>query len=1153
MATLEPKLRDHLATIIGKESRSDGARFVAETGAETALKALAVHRVSPYDHMDDDAKTLRNRLRARARQLGDRRYKDRTHEITRLVEQSAYEHWHRMLFARFLAENDLLIHPEYDAPVTLSECAELAPGAGAENEWELAGRFAARMLPQIFRPDDPVLEVKLAPEHQRKLEELLASIPTETFGASDALGWVYQFWQARRKKQINQSEVKVGADELPAVTQLFTEPYMVLFLLHNTLGAWWAGKILAKNPDLAKTANSEDELRSACAVPGYEWTSLRFVRGEDERWIPASGTFDGWPRTTAELKVMDPCCGSGHFLVEAFNILVRFRIAEEGISARAACDAVLRDNLFGLEIDLRCVQIAAFALAFAAWTNVGANGYRPLPQLNMACSGVAISARKEDWVKLAGTEQRLQRGMARLFDLFVDAPVLGSLIDPKGSPIDPLLTAGFEEVRPMLDEALSAELTHPNTEERELAIAARGISQAGRFLTESYHLVITNVPYLGRDKQDQRLRDHCSSRYAGADTDLAFSCMERFLRAGRSTDVAVVAPQHWLFLRMYRPFRQRIWKNRTVKLVAQLGASAFETIGGEVVNAGLFVVASTQAGKVHNLNSIDVEQAGHPRDKARALVKRPFVAVGQCKQLLNPDEVFMPDRRGSDSLLLQYADSFKGSSTGDLNRFVLSFWELAVVKTPRWVLYQGGASQSGLYEGRAQVLHWENGTGDMVSSPQCYIKGAKAWGRNGVSVNQMSLAVTVYSGEMFDENAAVIIPKDPADVTAIWCFCSSGQFRKHVRRIDKALKVTNKNLLKVPFDIRHWQSAAAAQYPAGFPEPSSSDPTQWLFKGGLDPSDDPLQVAVARLLGFRWPDQESDVLDSFVDEDGIVCVPAVRGERTASDRLTELLAKAYGKDWHPQRVSELLAAVGYEGKTLDRWLRDGFFDQHCKLFHNRPFIWHIWDGHREGFSALVNYHKLDYKGLESLTYTYLGDWIRQQEQAAKAGASGAGDRLAKAKTLQRHLELILEGESPHDIFVRWKPIEEQPLGWHPDMDDGVRLNIRPFMTVPDVGRKGAGILRNKPNVKWSKDRGKNPPGSPWGAERHNDTYLTRDQKRAAGELGQALKDGNRPGPDDLKRYRKRLGELLRGENPPPLFEKEVAEKLEALGLWEDWL
>jgi len=116
--------------------------------------------------------------------------------------------------------------------------AEIQETARAQNQdWlSLASDYAQRMLLEVFRPDDPVLQVVMPPENRQELEDKLAQLPTAIFTADDSLGWVYQFWQRDEKERINKSEVKIGADELPSVTQLFTEDYMVLFLLHNTLG-----------------------------------------------------------------------------------------------------------------------------------------------------------------------------------------------------------------------------------------------------------------------------------------------------------------------------------------------------------------------------------------------------------------------------------------------------------------------------------------------------------------------------------------------------------------------------------------------------------------------------------------------------------------------------------------------------------------------------------------------------------------------------------------------------------------------------------------------------------------------------------------------------------------------------------------------------
>jgi len=398
-----------------------------------------------------------------------------------------------------------------------------------------------------------------------------------------------------------------------------------------------------------------------------------------------------------------------------------------------------------------------------------------------------------------------------------------------------------------------------------------------------------------------------------------------------------------------------------------------------------------------------------------------------------------------------------------------------------------------------------------------------------------SLSRAVYDGDLFHSLVPVVVAHDQKHRAAVSAFCLSDEFVETARSANQALSIDNGYLSKLPFDLAHWQEVAAEKYPNGLPEPESDDPTQWLFHGRLESSTAALQVAVACLLGYRWPAEldekmrlsqrsrdlveRCDELLPFAEKDGIVCIPPVRGNASAADRLLNLLARAYGEDWRTDVLSALLKDSGFAGKSLETWLRDGFLAQHCDLFHQRPFIWQVWDGLRDGFSALVNYHKLDRKKLETLIYTYLGDWIRRQKDDIAAGVDGAQERLAAAEILRKRLELILEGEAPHDIFIRWKPIEKQPIGWEPDLNDGVRLNIRPFLSVPDVRIKGAGVLRAKPNIKWDKDRGKEPKrpirqypwfwgwdgtvdfagGPEFTGDRFNDCHLTLARKRAVRE------------------------------------------------------
>ena len=1117
------------------------ARDVAEAGVRVALKSLAVHEREPYRHMSTGQRALRNRLRAHGRQLGDRLHAGTGRQETdHLVHECAYEHWHSMLFARFLAENDLLIEPTTGVAVTLEECEELAQEERLD-PWTLASRYAHRMLPQVFRSNHPAFEVQLAREHRLKLEQLVDGLPTAVFDATDSLGWVYQFWQSKKKTEVNRSEVKIGADGLSAVTQLFTEPYMVSFLLDNSLGAWWAARRLTDS-DL-KAADSEAELRGRAALPRMPLDYLRFVRCEESperaRWRPASCAFDCWPEHLGDLKVLDPCCGSGHFLVAALAMLVPMRIAREGLTEGAAVDAVLRDNLCGLELDQRCVALAAFALAFAAWRWPGAGGYRALPELNLACSGLAPQATKEEWSALAEQaaaaggmppkrelftvedtllSAQLRGSMDVLHDLFRQAPILGSLIDPRALRVE-LFQSDYESVQALFAVAVTQERT--TVEETERAVAAQGMARAAELLAGSYHLVITNVPYLARRKHDPPLRDFCERYYDAAKNDLATVFLERCLAlCAEGGAVSLVLPQNWLFLFSYRKLRAKLLKNETWQLLARLGAGAFDTISGEVVKAIMLTLSrrnpvqrmrrSTTATPPGTMYSLDVAASPTASQKAMQLSTASIAGRPQRDYLKTPHLVITSSRPAGGTQLTDVADYGKGSTTGDRPRFLANFWEFPSIASGhvKWLDSPGGHPWSG----RMHMCKVPLSDQDLNSQQGCWIRGQRVVGRTGVAVNKMqNLEPFLYAGEVFDDNVCPIAPRDTNKIPAVWSYVKSINYHEDVRSVDQQLKVTAGTLTRVPFDLNHWADVAQEEYPNGLPRPYSDDPTQWIFHGhpcgsvtwdettkgtihGHIRSDSSvLHVAVARLLGYRWPAEHDNAMEladeqrewvrrcaalhSFADEDGIVCLPSLRGESPAAERLLRLLTAAFGESWTDATLPLLLGSAG--SPDIEQWMRDRFFDQHCKMFHHRPFLWHIWDGRRDGFHALVNYHKLagaDGKGrqlLESLTYSYLGNWIARQRDGAESGAAGAEERLAAAAELQRQLESILTGEPPYDIFVRWKPLAQQPIGWEPDINDGIRMNIRPFMAVDIAGgKKGAGILRAKPNVHWRKDRGK---------------------------------------------------------------------------------
>jgi len=1077
MAVLTPQQRNTLEAAVKQ------ARKVAELGAFNALHSMAVDHPEPFAHMSPEQRNLRNSLRSKARLLGDTLPASGAQKIDHLSYEFAYETWHKMLFAKFLEANGLLMHTD-GVSVTMEDCEELTKEEGFVDKWDAAANYASKMLPAIFRTDDPLMQVAYATDERIKLETIIDALENQIFIADDALGWVYQFWQTDEKKRINDSGDKIDGEKLPAVTQLFTEPYMVHFLIDNTLGAWW----VSRNPGVK---------------PPVKFEYLRLL----EDGTPAAGKFEGWPDKTSEVTSLDPCMGSGHFVASLFPVFAALRMQEEGLTREQATDKVIAENLHGLELDARCTQIAAFNLALTAWKFCGY--YKELPEMNLACSGIAPKGKVEDWIKLVGKVERaddkarMENGMKMLYEHFQLAPELGSLLDPTTIKAD-AFTTSFEELQPVLKKALENEV---DTEQLERGVMAAGIAKAGQLLSKKYTLQITNVPYLSRGKQGEILTKYCEVFYSEAKGDLANVFYEKMLKTTQGS-ACTVMPQNWLFQTTYKKHREHLLKKRNWNFVIKLGSGAFSQISGEVVKAILISISKIKPSERNTLFGIDLSTENTVLDKADSLKSKPINFVYQKEQLKNPSAIITFDELGSKDRLEVFAESLSGLTTGDDQRFIRAFYELFLFNKPTWITIQGSPKFESVFSGKECILKWDNGVGALINESNSTIRRKDAWSKKAIAIKLMgNFESALFSSSASDTNISTLIAKDEKNFIPIWLYVNSRIFKENLRKIDQSLKVTTASIQNVHFDLQYWQKVASEKYPNGLPKPYSEDPTQWLFHGHPIKTENPLQVALARLLGYRWPaerDTEMELADEarelikgvkafdhLSDEDGIFCIPSVNAEQSGAERLRDYFQQVFAGEWNNQTITQLLQKEGAKSTNLEAWLRDEFFVQHCKVFQNRPFIWHIWDGRNDGFSVLVNYHKLNKDNLSKLIYTYLNDWIRVCVAKKNAGESGAEGLLSAAQKLKENLEAILHGAKPYDIFVRWKPLEQQPIGWEPDLNDGVRLNIRPFVE--------AGVLRSKFNVKWGVDRGKNPPGSYWGEIRDNDKHLSLEEKRTARE------------------------------------------------------
>ena len=465
---------------------------------------------------------------------------------------------------------------------------------------------------------------------------------------------------------------------------------------------------------------------------------------------PAAGTFDGWPKTAAELKILDPCCGSGHFLVAALHHLVPIRMAEEGLSAVEAVDAVLRDNLHGLEIDERCSRSprspwpsppGIFPSPLTGEGRGEGAGYRPLPDLHIACTGIGPQCSAEQWLKLAKESgipmptigrEAIKNGLLYLHRLFTQAPTLGSLINPAELPPD-LIAADYETIQPYLAAISKAEKVDDETHER--AVAAAGMVKAADLLAGEYTLVITNVPYLAR-------KAHCDVMLEWADADaprgrsdlatlFVLRCIEFLGKDGAASLVTHLAiPDH-----LWSTSQEAPEDKGALCCGETSGREAFDAITGHVVNVALSVIGQAVPTATHWVGGVDAQDARGAAGKAEHLRQGSVTMIPQKELLANPDSRIVLERLGTVELLGEYAHAYQGISPADLSHFGRSFWEIDSL-CPEWRRWQSTIESTVPFGGRELVLWWNEHFIEAVEEGSAYVRGEDAWGSSGVGISR---------------------------------------------------------------------------------------------------------------------------------------------------------------------------------------------------------------------------------------------------------------------------------------------------------------------------------------------------------------------------------------------------------------------------------
>ena len=393
-------------------------------------------------------------------------------------------------------------------------------------------------------------------------------------GQVQIMGWMYQYYNADLKDQVFKDlkkNIKISKQNIPAATQLFTPDWIVRYMVENSLGRLWA----EGHPDFDKS-DWKYYLDEAPQEPQVE-QQLKDIRAQYAKMEPE------------QLRVIDPCMGSGHILCYLFDVLMQIYL-DNGYSKREAVRSILENNLFGLDIDKRAAQFAYFSVMMKAREyDSGFFGRKNIPQprvYDIQESNWLGGAYKHEMGNFLNSQQHRDT-LNYLLDTFVDAKEYGSILQ-----IKPLDYEGLKEAWETSAAATAHDVNMAMWYDAAKDAVAQFIEQA-IMLSQKYDAVVTNPPYMGSSGMGAPLANFVKKYYPDSKSDLFAVFIEVCSRmAGENRYQAMITQHAWMFLSSYEKLREKMMLTETVNM-AHLGARAFEEIGGEVVQTTSFVRCRT--------------------------------------------------------------------------------------------------------------------------------------------------------------------------------------------------------------------------------------------------------------------------------------------------------------------------------------------------------------------------------------------------------------------------------------------------------------------------------------------------------------------------------------------------------------------------------
>lgn len=563
-----------------------------------------------------------------------------------------------------------------------------------------------QVMPLLFEQVSDESEL-LLPDNLTKtdslIRDLVSSIPEEDWSDVQIIGWLYQFYISEKKDQVIGKVV--NSEDIPAATQLFTPNWIVKYLVQNSVGRLW----LMAQPD--STLASEWEYYIQPAEQSDE------VNAQLKQLIDVRISEDGDTLNSESITVLDPACGSGHILVEAYDCLKAIYL-ERGYRSRDIPRLILENNLYGIDIDTRAAQLASFALLMKAREDDRRLFSNP-PKLNIIALQDSQPERLEAFAQDLPSAGLEKADLKELLDLFEHASTFGSLIQ---------IPAAFAKKLPDLETKLNTASESGDIFAQQSAQELLPLVQQAKLLGKQYDAVIANPPYMGGKGMNTALKDFAKKKFPDSKSDLFAMFIERGFEWCKDSGFnSMVTMQSWMFLSSYEAMREKLLKDRTIQTMAHLGARAFPEISGEVVQATAFVMQGKHLNgfKPVFFRLVDTEQDQKENELKAGLNRFDSTIQDDFKKIpSSPIAYWVSDRLRNSFItnpaLHTIALPRAGMITGNNAIFVRTWHEVSISKIglgfenrssaqlsrKKWFPYQKGGSFRKWYGNYEYVVDW---------------------------------------------------------------------------------------------------------------------------------------------------------------------------------------------------------------------------------------------------------------------------------------------------------------------------------------------------------------------------------------------------------------------------------------------------------------